>query len=67
MCLQIAKAPSIGWQNQVTYHKAVSYFGLKTYDGLQKSLYSNLMFQSYIGNTKHQYKNGGFHLCSDKF
>lgn len=49
---------SIGWQNQVTYHKAVSYFGLKNYDGLQKSLYSNLMFQSYIGNTKHQYKTG---------
>lgn len=49
---------SIGWMNQFTYHEQKSYFGLRTYDGSQRTFYSNLIFESIISNTAHKYKTG---------
>ncbi|SEI67012.1 Outer membrane receptor proteins, mostly Fe transport [Dyadobacter sp. SG02] len=39
-------------------HDSKSYFGLNNYDGTQKTLYGNLIYQSIIGNTNHSYKTG---------
>ncbi|MBO9616742.1 MAG: TonB-dependent receptor [Dyadobacter sp.] len=39
-------------------HDSKSYFGLNNYDGTQKTLYGNLIYQSIIGNTNHSYKAG---------
>ncbi|WP_041736472.1 TonB-dependent receptor [Dyadobacter fermentans] len=39
-------------------HDSKSYFGLSNYDGTQKTLYGNLIYQSIIGNTNHSYKTG---------
>lgn len=49
---------SIGWMNQFTYHEQDSYFGQKTYDAEQKTFYSNLIFESILGTSEHQYKTG---------
>ncbi|MDD3458761.1 MAG: TonB-dependent receptor [Weeksellaceae bacterium] len=49
---------SLGWMNQFTYHEQESYFGLRTYDANQKTLYSNLIFESIFGHTGHKYKTG---------
>jgi outer membrane receptor for ferrienterochelin and colicins len=35
-----------------------AYYGLTKYDGKQNSLYANLIYQSIIGNTAHQYRAG---------
>ena len=49
---------SIGWMNQFNYNEQKSYFGLRTYDADQKTFYSNLIFESILGNTSHKYKAG---------
>lgn len=49
---------SIGWMNQFTYHEQDSYFGLRNYEGTQKTYYSNLIFESIFGHTGHKYKTG---------
>lgn len=49
---------SLGWMNQFTYHQQDSFFGNRVYDGSQRTYYSNLIFESIIGNTNHQYKTG---------
>jgi outer membrane receptor protein involved in Fe transport len=50
---------SLGFQASGTYHQQESFFGLNTYTGTQKSLYSNLIFQSEIGTTStHKYSTG---------
>ncbi|MFC2101212.1 TonB-dependent receptor plug domain-containing protein, partial [Bacteroidota bacterium] len=49
---------SIGILNQATYHEQDSYFGLNKYNGIQKSYYSNIIFQSIFGNTNHKYNAG---------
>ncbi|NND08826.1 MAG: TonB-dependent receptor [Saprospiraceae bacterium] len=48
--------PWRSWAVQIsgTHHSQDSYFGLRRYDAVQKSLYSNLLYQSIIGNTHHQ-------------
>ena len=35
-----------------------AYYGLTRYDGKQDNLYANLMYQSIIGSTAHQFKTG---------
>lgn len=50
---------SLGWMNQFVYHQQDSFFGLRNYAGKQKTYYSNLIFESIIGNTNHKYKVGG--------
>ncbi|MBV8326860.1 TonB-dependent receptor [Chryseobacterium sp.] len=53
---------SIGWMNQYVYHQQDSFFGLRNYNGKQHTYYSNLIFESIIGNTNHKYKAGASFL-----
>ncbi|TXF76125.1 TonB-dependent receptor domain-containing protein [Chryseobacterium sp.] len=57
---------SIGLMNQFTYHQQDSFFGLRNYFGKQNTFYSNLIFESIIGNTNHKYKTGASFLY-DRF
>ncbi len=49
---------SIGFQVSGVIHQQDSYFGRSDYDAAQQSLYSNLIYQSILGNTNHQYRTG---------
>lgn len=49
---------SIGLQLAYTYHNQDAYYGLRTYDIQQNSIYGNLIFNSIIGSTMHKYKTG---------
>ncbi|MDW3208848.1 MAG: TonB-dependent receptor [Reichenbachiella sp.] len=49
---------SVGLQLSGVYHDQDSYFGLNVYDANQQNLYGNLIYQSMIGNTDHQFKTG---------
>ncbi|MEE4117365.1 MAG: TonB-dependent receptor [Marinilabiliaceae bacterium] len=39
------KSMSLGWINNLTYHKQDAIYGLNSYSGLQRSWYSNLLYQ----------------------
>ena len=52
------KYQSIGLQVSAFDHKQDSYFGLTTYNGKQKNLYANLIYQSIINNDAHKFKTG---------
>ncbi len=52
------KYKSIGLQVSAIDHRQDSYFGLTTYNGRQKNFYSNLIYQSIIGNNSHKFKTG---------
>lgn len=39
------KSMSVGWIQNISLHNQNSYFGLRRYDGTQKSYYSNLLYQ----------------------
>jgi len=52
------KDTSLGIQQQVTYHKTNSYYGLTDYDATQLSYYINALFDSYIVNDHHSYSIG---------
>lgn len=49
---------SIGFQLSYNGHKQDSYFGLNEYNINQKSVYTNLLFNSILGSTLHKYKTG---------
>ena len=49
---------SIGFQTSYSLHKQDSYFGFRTYDINHESLYSNLLFNSIIGDTRNKFKTG---------
>lgn len=49
---------SFGFQNSFQSHKQNSYFGLNQYNIHQKSLYSNLLFNSIISNTRNKFTTG---------
>ena len=49
---------SLGIQQQLTYHKMDSYYGLKDYNATQLSYYANILFDSYIVNTNNKYSIG---------
>lgn len=49
---------SIGFQGAFSHHKQDSYFGLKIYDIQHESMYSNLNFNSIIGDSRHNFKTG---------
>lgn len=53
---------SLGIMNRFTYYQQNSFFGLKNYFGEQKTFYSNLIFESILGNTNHKYKTGASFL-----
>ncbi len=49
---------SIGFQLSGMYHNQDAYFGRRSYDGTQNSLYANLIYMGIFGNTNHQYRTG---------
>ncbi len=49
---------SIGLQVSAYSHLQDSYFGTTVYDGRQKNLYVNLIYQSLIGTTTHKFRTG---------
>lgn len=57
---------SIGLQLSAIYHDQDAYYGLRVYDGMEQSLYANLIFLSIIGNSMHKYKAGLSYLF-DKY
>lgn len=60
------KYKSIGLQISTFNYHQDSYFGLTTYNAQQTSFYSNLIYQSIIGNTKHKFRTG-FSFSADKY
>ena len=49
---------SISLQSAYSYHNQDSYFGLRTYDIKHESLFSNIIFSSIIGDSRHNFKTG---------
>ena len=60
------KYQSIGLQLSAFDHQQNSYFGLTTYDAHQSNFYSNLIYQSIIGNSAHKFRTG-LSLNADKY
>jgi outer membrane receptor for ferrienterochelin and colicin len=58
-------ATNLGWINSINRFYRHSFYGFNNYDALQVNYYSNLIFQSYIGNIKHTF-NTGLSLSTDK-
>ena len=52
------KYQSIGLQLSAFDHQQNSYFGLTTYNAHQSNFYSNLIYQSIIGNSAHKFRTG---------
>lgn len=57
---------SIGFQNAFSSHNQDSYFGLNQYNIKQQSYYSNLIFNSIIGNTMNKFATG-LNFTYDKY
>ena len=57
---------SIGFQMAYSNHQQDSYFGLNVYDIEHESVYSNVIFNSIIGDTRNKFKTG-INLTYDKF
>lgn len=49
---------SIGFQMAYSNHQQDSYFGLNVYDIQHQSMYSNLIFNSILGDTRNKFKTG---------
>ena len=49
---------SFGFQAAYSNHNQDSYFGVNTYDIEHNSVYSNLIFNSIIGDTRSKFKTG---------
>ncbi|MFH2094701.1 MAG: TonB-dependent receptor, partial [Bacteroidota bacterium] len=49
---------SFGFIQSGSVYDQTSFFGLRVYEGNQKSYYSNLIFQTYIGTTDHNISTG---------
>ncbi|MRI01757.1 TonB-dependent receptor [Kriegella sp. EG-1] len=49
---------SVGFQTSYSLHKQDSYFGVNEYDIEHESVYSNLIFNSIIGDTRSKFKTG---------
>ena len=57
---------SIGFQMAYSNHEQDSYFGLNVYDIRHQSVYSNIIFNSIIGDTRNKFKTG-INFTYDKF
>ncbi|MDT0551823.1 TonB-dependent receptor [Urechidicola vernalis] len=49
---------SVGFQTAYSKHNQDSYYGLRTYNIEQESVYSSLIFNSIIGDTRNKFKTG---------
>jgi len=56
---------SIAVMTTERFHTQSSYFGKKRYEGQQKSLYANTIYQTIIDNTFHKIKIGGSFTMDD--
>jgi outer membrane receptor for ferrienterochelin and colicins len=56
---------SLGNIVSVNHHDQKSFYGRNRYDGRQNTLYANIIFQSYFGNTNHTYNTGVSYLLDD--
>ncbi|MDR2026232.1 MAG: TonB-dependent receptor, partial [Prevotellaceae bacterium] len=56
---------SIGIINSFAIHEQNLRFGKKTFDGIQKSYYANVLFSSYIRTTEHRYTVGASFVYDD--
>ena len=56
---------SMGLQLAGATHEQDSYFGLNRYDADQQSWYANFIYQSIIGNTRHEFKTGAAYQFDD--
>ena len=52
------KYKSVGFMASALNHNGDNYFGLTTYKANQKTIYTNFIYQSIIGNTDHKYRLG---------
>lgn len=52
------KYKSIGLQLSAFNHQQNSFFGVRNYDAEQSNFYSNLIYQSIIGNSNHKFRTG---------
>jgi len=52
------KFQSMGLQLSAFNHRQTSYFGLTTYNGRQRNVYGNFIYQSIIDNSAHKFKTG---------
>lgn len=59
------KGTSIGLQLSGIYHNQDAQYGLRTYNGLQRSLYANLIYQTILSNTNHVLKVGASNLIDN--
>jgi outer membrane receptor for ferrienterochelin and colicins len=57
---------SMGLILSSSFHDQQSYFGLKTYEGIQMSFYGSLIYMSIIKNTNHKWK-AGLDIRSDNY
>ncbi|MFO7791306.1 MAG: TonB-dependent receptor [Bacteroidota bacterium] len=57
---------SIALINNLSYHEHTGVYGLRKYDANQLSYYTNLIWQSTLGNHHHTY-HGGLNLKYDKY
>ncbi|MBV1887764.1 MAG: TonB-dependent receptor [Urechidicola sp.] len=57
---------NIGFQAAYSNHKQDSYYGLKTYDIEHNSVYSSLLFNLIIGDTRNKFKTG-LNFTFDKY
>lgn len=53
---------SMGLQTKFIHHNIDSYFGQRLYNGNENSFFTNLLFESIIGNTNHKYTIGASYL-----
>lgn len=56
---------SMGLQLSTVYHDQNSLYGLREYDGKEKSFYANYIYQSIIGNTNNVIKAGASYLLDN--
>jgi outer membrane receptor for ferrienterochelin and colicins len=49
---------SIGLISQLEYHHMITALGLNAYEGTQKKIYFNSIYNDIIGNTNHSHKSG---------
>jgi len=56
---------NIAIKTSATYHSQESFFGLNKYNGIQKSAYANVIFQSYIKNLDHRFATGASFAYDD--
>lgn len=55
----------LGLITSAIYNTQEAFYGLNNYNGTQKTLYANLIYQSIIGSTNHQFRTGFSYMLDD--